>query len=708
MLLLFICLWITTGLFAQSEFITTWKTDNGGNPSQITIPTFPSPPFGSPVVYDYTVDWGDGESNTNVTSSITHTYDQAGTYQVTITGVFPRIYFNNTGDKLKLLEINQWGNIAWESMEDAFYGCSNLQITASDIPDLANVQNMSYMFANASSLTGTESMNNWDVSNVTSMRFTFFDADAFNQDIGNWDISSVQDMAEMFRNMTLPVSTYNAILIGWGTDSSGAAGDDNDDIPSNIRFNGGTSQYCGEAISAKQNLTSNYSWNISDLGQATDNENPTTVCKNIAIWLDDGGAATIAVSDIDNGSSDACGIASIVLDKTTFAEADLGVNNVELTVTDISGNIASCTAQVIVSRQNAPLITLVGDNPQIIALGDGYTELGATTQDGSTVVINTSDFADALGTYTIRYNATSTGGVAANEVTRTVQVVDRTPPVITLLGDNPMTVELGTDYVDPGATAMDNVDGNISVDDVIVDSSSVDTDMLGSYTVTYNVADAAGNEATQVTRTVQVVDTTAPVITLSGSNPQILELNEGYAELGATTDDGSQVTVDASEFQNVVGDHTIYYDATDASNNTADQVTRTVRVIDPTDITAFSFSEQLEAATIDGVNHTVALDVANGTDPGNLVATFTVSDGASVTVDDTDQESGVTPNDFTNPVDYKVISPKGYAEQVWKVTVTESPRPFVYITPGTTTEPFEFVEGNVSHHHHLFYQCQWL
>ena len=71
----------------------------------------------------------------------------------------------------------------------------------------------------------------------------------------------------------------------------------------------------------------------------------------------------------------------------------------------------------------APIITLVGDNPQEIILGSGYTELGAMTDDGSAITIDTSEFVDAVGTYTIYYDATDASGNMATQVIRTVNVV---------------------------------------------------------------------------------------------------------------------------------------------------------------------------------------------------------------------------------------------------------------------------------------------
>jgi len=84
-----------------------------------------------------------------------------------------------------------------------------------------------------------------------------------------------------------------------------------------------------------------------------------------------------------------------------------------------------------------------------------------------------------------------------------VNVVDTSSPEITLLGDNPMTIEVGSTFTDPGATALDNYDGDLTSS--IVVSGSVDTSTIGSYTLTYDVTDASGNAAVSLTRTVNVV-----------------------------------------------------------------------------------------------------------------------------------------------------------------------------------------------------------
>ncbi len=187
--LLLILLIVSQISFAQ--FITTWKTDNTGSSynDQITIPT-------TGAGYDYIVDWGDGDMDSSITGDITHTYDTAGIYTVTITGDFPRIHFNNSGDMEKILSVEQWGGNPWTSMENAFYGASNLVINTNDNPNLLNVTSMENMFRKAESFNGD--IGNWDVSNVTNMKYLFHYAESFNQDIGDWDISSVTNMFGMF------------------------------------------------------------------------------------------------------------------------------------------------------------------------------------------------------------------------------------------------------------------------------------------------------------------------------------------------------------------------------------------------------------------------------------------------------------------------------------------------------------------------------
>ncbi len=108
---------------------------------------------------------------------------------------------------------------------------------------------------------------------------------------------------------------------------------------------------------------------------------------------------------------------------------------------------------------------------------------------------------------------------------------DTVPPVITLVGTNPVNIEYGETYVDDGATASDTNDGDITGS--IVTVNPVNTNTLGTYTVTYNVSDAAGNTATQVTRTVNVIQR---AITVSaGTNTKVYDQNTSSATTPSIT-----------------------------------------------------------------------------------------------------------------------------------------------------------------------------
>ena len=182
-------------------FITKWQVTSPLLAVDIPIDD------NSTIPYNYNIDWGDGttEANSSVTKS--HTYANAGTYTIKITGVFPRILFTNSS---QLLEVVQWGTTAWTDMSSAFRGCANLtSITSTEAPILSNVTAMNHMFEDASSFTGDVS--NWDVSNVTNMARMFYQAAAFNGDVSAWDVSNVSNMARMF----FEAAAFNGDVSAW-------------------------------------------------------------------------------------------------------------------------------------------------------------------------------------------------------------------------------------------------------------------------------------------------------------------------------------------------------------------------------------------------------------------------------------------------------------------------------------------------------------
>ena len=213
----------------------------------------------------------------------------------------------------------------------------------------------------------------------------------------------------------------------------------------------------------------------------------------------------------------------------------VGVYTIKYTSTDPSGNSATNTRTVYVVDTTAPVITLNGANPLTNECHAAFVDPGATASDtcaGSLgVTTNSTVNPNAVGVYTIIYTATDPSGNSATN-TRTVYVVDTTPPVITLNGANPLTNQCHAAFVDPGATASDTCAGSVGV----TTNSTVNPNAVGVYTIKYIATDPSGNSATN-TRTVYVVDTTPPVITLNGANPLTNQCHAAFVDPGATASD---------------------------------------------------------------------------------------------------------------------------------------------------------------------------
>ncbi len=228
----------------------------------------------------------------------------------------------------------------------------------------------------------------------------------------------------------------------------------------------------------------------------------------------------------------------------------------------------------------APVITVLGDNPQSLTTGTAYVEAGASCTDNkdttctttTTGTVNTA----SVGTYTITYTATDASGNTSSK-TRTVNVIagippvvpDTTAPVITVLGTNPLSLTVGDAYTDAGATCTDNKDPTCT----IVTTGTVNTSIAGSYTITYAATDAAGNASskTRLVTVKPVPDTTAPVITVLGENSLNLTTGTAYLEAGATCVDNKDptctVVTTGTVNTAIAGSYTITYTATDAAGN---------------------------------------------------------------------------------------------------------------------------------------------
>jgi hypothetical protein len=155
---------------------------------------------------------------------------------------------------------------------------------------------------------------------------------------------------------------------------------------------------------------------------------------------------------------------------------------------------------------------VLGDNPLTLPVDSTFNDPGATALDavdGAVTVSATGSVNAAVpGSYTITYSAADTANNTAT-ATRTVNVVDVTAPIITVTGDNPLYLAVGEAFVEPGASALDAIDGNVAVNA----TGAVNTTIRGSYLLTYNASDAAGNAAT-ATREVIVRSGAAQVLAM--------------------------------------------------------------------------------------------------------------------------------------------------------------------------------------------------
>src|SRR5262249_51994942 len=134
-----------------------------------------------------------------------------------------------------------------------------------------------------------------------------------------------------------------------------------------------------------------------------------------------------------------------------------------------------------------------------------------------------------LGVTMIAWTATDGGSSASCTQTITVQGT-ASAPVITVNGSNPLTLECHTPFTDPGATATACAGSG-----PVIPSGSLDPTTPGTYTLTYTATNSIGTAT--ATRTVNVVDTTKPVITLTGSNTMTVECHGSFSDPGATASD---------------------------------------------------------------------------------------------------------------------------------------------------------------------------
>jgi large repetitive protein len=355
--------------------------------------------------------------------------------------------------------------------------------------------------------------------------------------------------------------------------------------------------------------------------------NPTVVVECGSNFTDAGATAMDACDGVLTSSV----VTTNPVDTTTP-----GVYVVRFNVMDSMGYAAAEVIRTVnINDTTPPTITRMGDASVTVQCGAIYNDAGATALDScdflitdnivTTNPVNTS----VAGVYTVRYNVSDGSGNSATEVTRSVTVEDTAIPVITLSGSTSILVECGTPYVDPGATAADACDGNLT-GNIVVAGGPVDVNLPGIYLLTYNVMDSSGNAAVQKSRTITVADTAAPVISLIGNPVVTVQCGETWNDPGVTALDAcdSDLTAQVETGGDVVdtavlNTYLLIYDVMDSAGIAAVQVQRQVHVVDtlPPVITLNGADEVVvnvgETYTDEGA---VASDVCNG----DLTAAITV------------------------------------------------------------------------------------
>lgn len=174
--------------------------------------------------YNFIIDWGDGNKEL-ITSynqpSIVHTYPVSGVYTINIIGTCIGWSFGSIGDYLKLTDIKNWGTgFNLGTIGGCFWGCANMIISASDIPDLTGTTSLFACFANCV-IMNSSTLSNWNISNVTNLNSMFLGCINFNQDLSSWDVSNVTNMLGLFAksgfNNGDPIGDSTKPLNSWNT-----------------------------------------------------------------------------------------------------------------------------------------------------------------------------------------------------------------------------------------------------------------------------------------------------------------------------------------------------------------------------------------------------------------------------------------------------------------------------------------------------------
>ena len=239
---------------------------------------------------------------------------------------------------------------------------------------------------------------------------------------------------------------------------------------------------------------------------------PQAICRNPVVQLDAYGNGSISPGDIDNGSSDACGIAGLSASTTGFDCSNVGTNTVTLTVEDVNGNVNTCTATVTVEDNVAPNALCQNGVVKLNSQGSGSLyvfQINNGSNDACGVqevsVFPDTFGCDDLGDNTVTLTVTDVNG-NVKSCTANVNVKDVFRPQASCQNITATLNPEGVAVITPVEVNNGSAD-NCFIDDMTLDVTDFDCDDLGNNTVTLNVFDSSGN-SDQCTATVSVVEGT--------------------------------------------------------------------------------------------------------------------------------------------------------------------------------------------------------
>ena len=311
-----------------------------------------------------------------------------------------------------------------------------------------------------------------------------------------------------------------------------------------------------------------------------DVEAPIALCQDIAISLDGTGNATVDAVQIDAGSTDNCAIQSISLSPNSFGCSDVGVNPVTLTVTDVGGNVSTCSANVTISEDSDPVAVCQDITVQLDATGN-VSITGSQVGGGSTdncgvasVDVNPTDFTCLeVGTNSVSVTVVDGSGNSTNMFCYGYGRGQYCPSAacqdITVQLNQSGTFSISAD-VDAGSA------DNCSVSSVTVSPSTFDCNNLGTETVTLTVEDSFGNQSTCTAIDVTVLDTLPPIAVCQDITVQ-LDGTGNATIVPSQIDNGSSdvcgiasIDLDVSSFDcSNAGANTVVLTAVDNSGNTS-------------------------------------------------------------------------------------------------------------------------------------------